>query len=179
MKIIISVIAIVLVAFAVFFIFNNKVFEDADENVNSFEECLEQGNMILESYPRQCRTEKGKTFVEYIGNELEKRDLIIIESVRPNQIISSPLYISGLARGNWFFEASFPVKLYDESGNQISFVVVQAKEDWMTEEFVPFEAYLEFQAPESKKGTLVFEKDNPSGLSENSDKLEMPILFYE
>jgi len=178
MKILIFILAIIVIFVIVFLVLDNKA-EAPIISVNSFEECIKAGNAVLESYPRQCVAEDGKTFTEYIGNELEKLDLIKIESVRPNQVIISPLYVNGFARGFWFFEASFPIKLYDESGNEIALVVAQAKEDWMTENFVPFEAILEFQAPENRKGTLIFEKDNPSGLPENDDKLEMPIIFYE
>lgn len=32
----------------------------------SFSECLEQGNPIMESYPRQCRANNGELFVELI-----------------------------------------------------------------------------------------------------------------
>ncbi|HAH04101.1 TPA: hypothetical protein DCL28_00895, partial [Candidatus Komeilibacteria bacterium] len=75
---------------------------------------------VMESYPRQCRTAAGRGFTEDIGNELEKQDLINLVFPRPNQKISSPLTISGRARGSWFFEASFPVKLTDASGQIIS-----------------------------------------------------------
>ena len=34
--------------------------------ITNFEECVERGNQILESYPRQCRTQKGEIFVEEI-----------------------------------------------------------------------------------------------------------------
>jgi len=53
----------------------------------------------MESYPRQCKTPDGKTFTEDIGNEVEKLDLIKINNPRPNQIIESPLFIKGEARG--------------------------------------------------------------------------------
>ncbi|MGH7960514.1 MAG: hypothetical protein ACRERD_01655, partial [Candidatus Binatia bacterium] len=33
-------------------------------NINSFDECAGAGNPVMESYPRQCRTPEGKTFVE-------------------------------------------------------------------------------------------------------------------
>jgi len=35
--------------------------------INSFEDCVSAGNPIMESYPRQCRTEDGKHFVEEIS----------------------------------------------------------------------------------------------------------------
>ncbi|MFZ5559237.1 MAG: Gmad2 immunoglobulin-like domain-containing protein [Patescibacteria group bacterium] len=108
-----------------------------------------------------------------------KEGLIQIESPMANETISSPLIIKGKARGFWFFEASFPIKLVDEKGDLIKQHYAQAKGDWMTEDFVPFEANLTFSVPNIQKGFLVFEKDNPSGLPENADELKMPVLFKQ
>ncbi|OGZ32496.1 MAG: hypothetical protein A2V69_02200 [Candidatus Portnoybacteria bacterium RBG_13_40_8] len=108
-----------------------------------------------------------------------KEDLIVVESPIANEEISSPLIIKGRARGFWFFEASFPVKLMDANGKVIGVIAATAKDDWMTSEFVSFEAKLIFSAPGTQKGFLVFEKDNPSGLPENADELRMPILFKQ
>jgi len=146
--------------------------------IQNFKDCVEAGNVIMESYPRQCRTEDGRIFTEDIGNELEKIDLIRIDNPRPNQEIESPILIQGQARGYWFFEASFPVVLVDWDGRIIAQGIAQAKSDWMTEDFVPFEVVLEFEKPEySNRGVLILQKDNPSGLPENDDALEVPILF--
>ncbi|MFH2136829.1 MAG: Gmad2 immunoglobulin-like domain-containing protein [Patescibacteria group bacterium] len=146
--------------------------------ITNFEECVVAGNPVMESYPRQCRA-NGQNFTEYIGNELEKTDLIKIDSPRPNAIVTSPLEISGQARGTWYFEASFPVKLLDANGNEIplSPPYIMTTEEWMTEDFVPFKATLEFEAPTTDTGTLVLEKDNPSGLPENDDSLIVPVRF--
>jgi len=104
-------------------------------------------------------------------------DLIRVFSPQANEKVSSPLLIKGEARGFWFFEATFPVKLLDDKGNIIAQHYAQAKGDWMTEDFVPFEAELVFEAPTAQKGWLVLEKDNPSSLSENADELRIPIIF--
>jgi len=45
----------------------------------------------------------------------------------------------------------------------------------MTTDFVPFKARIEFVSPEESSGTLVFVKDNPSGLPENDDEVRIPI----
>lgn len=145
-------------------------------NITSFEECAAAGNPIMESYPRQCRI-NGITFTENIGNELEKSDLIIVDNPRPNQKIISPLIVTGQARGYWFFEASFPVELLDENGMLITQGIATAKDEWMTEEFVPFEAKLEFEKQSVQSGRLLLRKDNPSGLPEYDDVLEMIIKF--
>lgn len=143
----------------------------------NFDECVAAGYPVLESYPRQCKTPDGKTFTEDIGNELEKQNLIRITNPRPNQAIENPLEIRGEARGLWFFEASFPIKLYDGKGNLLGTAIAQAQSDWMTENFVPFTAKLSFSFSGTEKGALVLEKDNPSGLPENADELRIPVIF--
>jgi hypothetical protein len=131
----------------------------------------------MESYPPRCNVPGDGTFTQDIGNELEKMDLIVLERPRPNETVSSPLVISGRARGYWFFEASFPVELLDDSGGVIASGIATAKDEWMTEAFVPFSATLEFSSPVTEKGTLILRKDNPSGLPEHDDRLVVPVRF--
>jgi len=107
----------------------------------------------------------------------KKFDLIYLETPLPNETISSPLTISGQARGTWFFEADFPIKIYDDNGQFLGTAVAQADGDWMTEEFVPFQAELDFNYSMSTSGVLVLEKDNPSGLPEYDDELRVPVKF--
>lgn len=106
-------------------------------------------------------------------------DLIQVVFPRPGATISSPLVVAGIARGSWYFEADFPVRLFDNRGNELAAVPAQAQGEWMTTEFVPFLATLEFDPRGATSGRLVFEKDNPSGLPENDMSLEMPVLFDE
>ncbi len=40
--------------------------------IKSFEECVSAGNPVMESYPRQCRTVNGQTFVEEIQVSKQK-----------------------------------------------------------------------------------------------------------
>ena len=172
---------LIILAIAVYFFMQQQsVVPEEVSHASSFEECVQEGNPVMESYPRQCNTKDGKNFVEYIGNGLEKRDLIRLESPQPNQTIESPLVITGEARGYWFFEASFPIVLTNWDGLIIAEGFATAQDEWMTEEFVPFEATLTFVVdPDvySKKGTLILQKDNPSGLPENDDALEIPVMF--
>ncbi len=148
--------------------------------ITSFEECVAMGNPVMESYPEQCATKDGKHFTRNIGNEIEKMDLIRISTPRPGASISSPLIITGEARGNWFFEASFPVMLTDWDGKIIAEGHAAAQGEWMTTEFVPYKATLNFTKPTqvpNYRGTLILKKDNPSGLSKNDDALEIPVVF--
>jgi len=102
---------------------------------------------------------------------------ITVTSPQAYQTITSPLNISGQAKGTWYFEASFPIKLLDGNGNQIAQTIATAQSDWMTTNFVPFTAVLNFVTPSTATGTLIFEKDNPSGLPANADQISIPINF--
>jgi hypothetical protein len=92
-------------------------------------------------------------------------------------LVASPLPVRGEARGTWFFEASFPVTLLDANGNALVRTHAQARGEWMTEAFVPFESELRFEPPGTPTGTLVLAKDNPSGLPEHDDELRVPVRF--
>lgn len=147
--------------------------------VTNFQECAKAGGPIMESYPRQCRYGE-EIFTEQIGGIIEKSDLIRLTTPRPNQVIRSPLTITGEARGTWFFEASFPVILTNWDGLIIAQGIATAESEWMTTDFVPFKATLTFTPDAtaySNKGTLILRKDNPSGLPEHDDSLEIPVVL--
>ena len=100
-----------------------------------------------------------------------------LTSPLPGEVINSPVTIEGEARGTWYFEASFPILLYDSDGTLLGTAIAQAQGDWMTEDYVPFTAALEFSPPAADTGTLVLERSNPSGLPENSGEIHIPIRF--
>ncbi|MDD5341595.1 MAG: GerMN domain-containing protein [Patescibacteria group bacterium] len=99
---------------------------------------------------------------------------IIVSKPQANEEISNPYAIEGQAAG-WYFEAVFPIKLLDASGKEIATAQAQAQGDWMTSSFVPFKATLNFSIDQDQAGTLVFMKDNPSGLPQNDEKFELPV----
>ena len=172
-NIIIGAGVVIVLAIGAYFIFKQTP-SQSPVTVDSFEECAAQGYQIMESYPRQCKTTDGRNFTEDVGNAIEKQDLIVVSAPTPNSKITSPLTVSGQARGPWFFEASFPVILEDSQGNVIGTGIAEAQSDWMTDEFVPFEAILEFTSS-AEKGKLILMKANASGLPENDDQLEIPV----
>jgi len=102
-----------------------------------------------------------------------------IFSPLPNDTIKSPLEITGEAKGLWFFEGSFPVKLVDSKGNVLVQGQAQAQGEWMTENLVPFTASLKFDKPETEVGLLIFSKDNPSGMPENEKSISIPVKFTD
>lgn len=105
----------------------------------------------------------------------ELDSMIRVQSPTPGQAVQSPLVITGQARGTWFFEASFPVRLVKKDGTEIASGIATAQSDWMTEEFVPFSATLTFASDVEQEAELVLVKDNPSGLPENDDERRMPV----
>lgn len=150
----------------------------ASSSVSSFDECAAAGYPVTESYPAECRTPDGGRFTQTITTASGKSDVIRVFFPAPNSEVTSPLEIRGEARGTWFFEASFPIRLVDPEGKILGTAIAQAAGEWMTEEFVPFTAKLEYAAPSTTSGgELLFEKDNPSGLPEHADEFRMPILF--
>ena len=48
----------------------HKIRSPIEANIESFEECAAAGNPVMESYPRQCRTDDGKHFTEVIDTML-------------------------------------------------------------------------------------------------------------
>lgn len=108
-----------------------------------------------------------------------KNNLIRVSYPKANDFVSSPLEITGEARGNWFFEASFPIKIFDDNNFLLGVKPAQALGEWMTENFVPYESKISFAAPSTPRGRLVLEKDNPSGLPEYDNELIIPVYFKD
>lgn len=109
----------------------------------------------------------------------EKPGLIKVSNIKFDQSVENPLLVKGEARGSWFFEASFPVRIYDDNNFLLGIKPAQALGEWMTENFVPYEVIIPFAVPSAKTGKLILEKDNPSGLLEYDDKLVVPVYFKE
>lgn len=107
----------------------------------------------------------------------EYKDLIRVTSPLPGSTVSSPLTITGEARGNWFFEATFPVVVVNWDGLIIGEGFAEATDEWMTEEYVPFKATITFDADTtvSDRGSIILQKSNASGLPEHDDAFEYVV----
>lgn len=104
--------------------------------------------------------------------------MIEVTGPAQNTQITSPLTITGRARGPWYFEASFPIELQDNNGAPIATTTGQAQGDWMTENWVPFTATLTFPTqPAGSLGKIVLKKDNPSGEPQNDASIVVPVQF--
>ena len=108
-----------------------------------------------------------------------EKEGILISLPKREEKIKSPLKIEGRARGSWFFEAQFSAELYDANNKFLGKAILKSKDDWMTENFVPFEGELTFISPSASRGFLKFLSDNPSGLPENQKVFEVPVQFEE
>jgi hypothetical protein len=154
---------------------------------------LVTANRAMSPAPAEVSPEEGTETISRAEDEMSdprvadftpKPDLITVTSLEPGAIINSPLEIRGEARGYWFFEADFPVVLTNWDGLIIAEGIATAAEPWMTEDFVPFSVTLSFTSPYTPsdpdfmaRGSLILQKSNPSGLPENDDALELPVLF--
>ncbi len=178
--ILIAVAVLLLVGFGLWFVTRDQPAPTSiNSEIRSFEDCVSAGNPIMESNPRQCRTDDGRTYAEEIALEptytAATADSIVVDFPFPGAVTGKEFSVIGKARGTWYFEASLPVVLIDPSGKVIATGIAQAEGDWMTENFVPFRA--EIKAPSTYMGpaTLVLRKDNPSGLPEHDASVSFPI----
>jgi hypothetical protein len=110
-----------------------------------------------------------------------KADLIQVIDPRPYTVFEDPYIFQGEARGSWFFEGDFPVMVTNWDGLIIGTGIATAQSPWMTENFVSFKGTAVFDTPvptDNPRGYLIFKKNNPSGLPEHDNALEIPIFFY-
>lgn len=170
------VVALFLVAVWAFFAFDIGRTDKTDVPVLTFTHCEGVGK-ISDTLPRVCVAPDGRSFTESVTNEESLLDMIRVTTPRPSMYITSPLTIEGFARGMWFFEGSFPVRLIDQNGKTIASGIAYAQDEWMTEAFVPFRAELTFSTTHRGVGKLILQKDNPSGEPSRDQALTMLLPF--
>jgi hypothetical protein len=85
--------------------------------------------------------------------------------------------VEGEAPGNWYFEASFPIQVRDGEGNVIGRGIAQAQSDWMTTALVPFKAEVTLSGEYTGPARLILLRDNPSGLPEHDDAIEVEVVI--
>lgn len=163
----------------VWFGFNNPKKIDQTK-IKSFEDCGKV-YLVTQSHPRQCRTGDGRTYTEEITPPITYKnatsDNIVPELPFPGAVTGKEFTIVGKARGTWYFEASFPVKVLDKDGKILFIGPAQAQSEWMTTEFVSFKIDVKVSQSYIGPATIVLEKDNPSGLSEHEASISFPITI--
>jgi hypothetical protein len=102
---------------------------------------------------------------------------VSITSPKANASDTKVFSVTGQAPGNWFFEASAPIMVVDPEGNKLAQSYIQAEGDWMTTELVSFKGEIRITSSYAGPATLVLMKDNPSGLPEHDDSLEISLTI--
>ena|SRR5690606_13896942 len=106
-----------------------------------------------------------------------KNDLLKVTNPAEGQLITSPLEITGDARGYWFFEATSSVELLDGNMDQIAKKYITATGEWMSEDWVPFSGTITFEDPSTDNGYLIMHRANPSGLEEHAMSYTVQVKF--
>jgi hypothetical protein len=135
----------------------------------------EQGYLIYDSTAAQAKRIASPPAVP--GQIQAAGGDVLLESPRPNQLATSPLWVVGRARGVWYFEGEFPVRLLDANDSMLTFASAHSQGEWTTNDLVPFALTLNFNTPPTDTGTLVLVKSNPSGLPERADSVRVPVRF--
>jgi len=173
-----------------FFALNSYIYQEKQgdgtnatdpSTVLSFADCEAAGYPVMESHPRQCRTPDGRTYAEEVPERATyanaSADLIRVDLPFPGAVTGKEFSVRGQARGNWFFEASFPIEVLDKDGQTLAAGHAEAQGDWMTTEFVPFAGDIEVPASYTGPATLILRRDNASGLPEHDASVSFPITI--
>ncbi len=143
------------------------------KEANQAVELIEEVTYLRDDNERDLGLEND----EVISSETETiSNHIIVSNLVAGDTISTPVLIEGEARGTYYFEGSFPIELLDDEGELIAQGLALAQSDWLSEDFVPFSADLEFST-QASSGYLVLQNDNPSGLAEYALALTIPVNF--
>lgn len=144
--------------------------------------------LVLKIFRKDVSQTKPEKIIEPVATPVENKVDVIFSGVssttgeiniinpQPGELIVSPLLIQGQAKGNWFFEASLPIKLLDANKQIIALYYGTAQSDWMTDSLVPFTSTMSFTTT-ATSGYLVIAKDNPSGLPANEGSISIPVRF--
>ncbi len=131
---------------------------------------------VASRYP--VHVKKGVLDVWYSSPTTTVASEIQINNPPQNAVASSPLTVSGLAKGTWYFEGSMPILLTDPTGKILARGSVRAQSDWMTDGKVPFLGTLVFpRQPTGSTGVFVIHNDNPSGSAANAKEVDILVTF--
>ncbi len=125
-------------------------------------------------------TQSAGTPAKFIYSPASTTNDIRVTSPLPGAVVSAAkaIKISGEARGNWFFEATFPVMLTDADGKLITSGTATAGGNWMTTDFVSFLGNINFiKQPAGSRGFIILKKDNPSDMRQFDASVEIPVVF--
>lgn len=160
---------------------SGEITQHQAQPILSFKDCMANGYPIMESYPRQCKTPDGRTFVEELPPSTPTyinatSGVISVTTPTPGSVTGKEFEVRGSARG-WYFEGSFPIEILDMNGKALVTSPAQAQSDWMTSAPVSFIAKIKIPNNYIGKAIVILKKDNPSGLKENDASMSFPITI--
>jgi len=162
---------IILIIFAFLFAIGLiKGLSNEDDWICSGGEWVRHGNPSA-SMPTAPCGQSGQNDAESVGSD------IAVFLPQAGQMVKSPATIEGEVRGTWFFEAVLPIEIRNNAGQKIAVGYVQATDDWMTENFIPFRGEIEFDISATTSANLIFRKANPSDLPENDQEFKVPVIL--
>ncbi len=103
-----------------------------------------------------------------------------VEIIEPSEhaTVRSPMRVRGTAPASWFFEGEIPIRILDAHDVVLAEASAPGSfEQGMTGEAVPFSASVSFERPETRAGTLLLQKANPSGAAQLSEHVRIPVVF--
>ncbi len=104
---------------------------------------------------------------------------LVVETPKANDVVTSPLTISGYVNGNGWngFEGQVGgVTLMDADGKILAQGPLTAATEWTTTT-VNFATTLNFSKPSTQTGQLIFRNENPSGMPERDKQFILPVKF--
>ena len=108
---------------------------------------------------------------------------IVINAFTDNQVITSPISLTGKVPINWVFEGSFPVEIYTSANVLIKQTTGKASvfdqngnpKNTLLVDFTLSET---FQVPNwVTTGYILLKSDNPSGEAQNDDSYKLMVSF--
>jgi hypothetical protein len=124
-----------------------------------------------------AQTEASKTDLQKTPAPKPLHARIVMSQPRNGAHVGPTFSIEGKAPGNWFFEGSAPFLVRTETGEKIAQGTIRAQGEWMTENLVDFAGDVSITGEYRGSAILVLIKDNPSGLPEQDDALEIPLFI--
>jgi len=143
----------------------------------TFEDCLNAGQLVVNTIPRECHTKKGEIYIEE-DNHVALLDTIEVTEPKPYALVSSPFKVEGKAKGVWYGNNRLTVKLVDENNNPIVEKSMFALGNVTRDAMIAFTGAINFQVPATVvRGKLLIQKVNIEDLGVKNGPLVIPVKF--
>ena len=107
----------------------------------------------------------------------EKGEKLVLENIATGDTVDDGFEIKGSVGSSWYFEGTFPVRIFNQQGEILSSLSATTSQDWTVEGTVPFSVKLDVNLDEESIVVIKFEKSNPSDLEENEDSAQITVTI--